>query len=79
MFIKEYSDSILKNTRTIKIKCLNCNNESEHVICIHHKMGVGFIFLKDPILSLKKYYLVCPICSNISKELTKEQVDSYRI
>lgn len=78
MFYKQWESSMVPDARTITRKCLNCKNESEHVLCVEHKFGIGLIFIKDPLFSFKKYYLVCPVCTRASEELSKEQADALR-
>lgn len=40
--------------------------------------SIGIVFMKTPLLSMKKYYLVCPICTNATQQLTKEQVNALK-
>jgi len=80
MFIKKYQPLLIKNTKTVELTCSHCGNKTKHQIHeVYYGPQVGIIFLKKPLLSLKKYYLVCPICSNATKELTKEQVKAHKI
>jgi len=78
MFFKQWEGSVVTNTKSVKMQCPHCGNESEHRACIDHKFGVGIIFMKTPLLSVKKYYLVCPICMNATQELSKEQVNALK-
>lgn len=80
MFIKTWETPIVKNTRTIKRYCANCDNDSDHDIRVrYYGINVGIVFMKTPLLSLKQYLLVCPICSSINDEFTKEQVNAYKL
>lgn len=80
MFAKEWPATLVENTRTKKIICENCNNETEHEV-LEQPYGpcVGAFWAKKPLLSLKYYYLVCPICSTIAENLTKEQMIRMKI
>ena len=81
MFIKTQSTIIpIKNTTKLKMVCTNCNNDVEHEIFEEpYGFCVGIVFLKRPLLSLRRYWFVCPICKNGTKQLTKEQVNAYKI
>lgn len=80
MFIKAWETPVVKNTETIKRHCGNCDNNSEHEIRVqYYGLNVGVIFMKTPLLSLKKYLVVCPICSSANLELSKEQMQAYKI
>lgn len=80
MFIKNYQATLVKKTKTFELICSNCKNKTKHQIYEAYRgPQIGFIFLKKPLLSLKKYYLVCPTCGNATKEITKEQVKANKI
>lgn len=80
MFIKNWEATPVKNTKKVKMICSNCNNETEHeVFAEPFGPSIGFIFAKKPWLSFKHYYLVCPICKNGTKKLTKEQMNALKI
>jgi len=79
MFFKTYYPNIVENTKQFIIACPHCGNKSIHQIYEFYKGPcIGFIFLNKPLIASKKYYLVCQICNNPSKELTVEQVQSSR-
>lgn len=80
MFIKNYQPIPIKNTKFVELVCSNCNNRTQHRIHeAYYGPQIGLIFLKKPLLSLKKYYLICPICRNATKEISKEQVKANKI
>lgn len=80
MFIKSYKASPIKNTKTVELVCSNCKNKTKHQIYeVYYGPQMGLIFLKKPLLSLKKYCLVCPTCGNLTKEISKEQVKANKI
>ena len=67
----------VSNTKTKSIKCSHCGNTSEHYV-----MGtlvgpaLGFIFQPAKTkLGFKKYYLTCPICNRVSKELSHSELE----
>ncbi len=69
----------MENSTTQSMKCPNCGNTTEHVVYVHpHGPVVGLIFMKKPLLSMKQYFLACPICSHLTKELTKQQAEAMR-
>lgn len=74
MFIKQYNGWELENAKTTSFLCSNCNNTTEHFVFVApYGPQAGLIFLKKPILGARKYFLACPICGNLTKEITKEQ------
>lgn len=80
MFLKTNGGWVLENSSTQQMKCPNCRNTTDHVVYVHpYGPQVGLIFLSKPLLSLKKYFLACPVCSHLAKELTKEQAHSMRV
>ena len=80
MFIKNWQPMPVKNTKKIKMTCNHCGNDSEHAIHeAPYGVCIGVVFAKKPLLSLKKYYFVCPICNNGTKEISKEQVKAHKI
>ena len=80
MFVKASNGWIMENTTTQRMKCVGCANMTEHVVYVHpHGPQVGLIFLSRPLLTMKQYFLACPICSHLAKQLTKEQAQSLRV
>ncbi len=80
MFIKNWKAQVVENTKTIKKHCDICDNESEHSICVeYYGPSVGLIFMSKPLLSMKRYWLVCSICKQGNQEISKEQVEAYKI
>lgn len=80
MFIKNWGISPVANTSKLNILCDNCNNEAENEIFEEpYGINVGLIFMKKPLLSLKRYWFVCPVCKSGTKQLTKEQVKAYKV
>ena len=80
MFLKDYEPTPVKNTKTVTMICNNCNNESEHGVFEEPKgLIIGFPLAKKPWLSMKNYYLLCPICKKGGKKINKEQVKSLKI
>jgi len=79
MFIKNWEVQIIENTKTVQKYCNICDNDSEHVICVeYYGPSVGLIFLSKPLLSMKRYWLVCPICKQGDQEISKDQVEAYK-
>ena len=67
----------VKGTKTVKRKCANCDNTAEHYV-LGSLVGpaLGFIFQPAKTkLGFRKYYLACPICNRISKELTRSELE----
>jgi hypothetical protein len=80
MFFKACNGWIMKNSTVERTRCPNCGNTTDHVVYVHpYGPAVGFIFLSKPLLSMKQYFLACPVCSHLTKQLTKEQAQSLRI
>lgn len=64
----------LEGAQAVQRICSNCNNTSGHVVYVApHGPQLGLIFLRKPLVGLRKYFLVCPVCGQSSQELTKEQ------
>ena len=79
MFIKDYKANPVKGTKKVKIDCPNCDNEAEHQVYEdYYGPQIGIIFMKKPLISKKRYFLVCPICGNVNKQISKEQVKSLK-
>ena len=80
MFIKSRGGWIMKNTTTQRMRCPNCGNTTDHVVYVHpYGPQIGFIFLERPLLSMKQYFLACPVCSHLTKDLTKMQAEALRV
>ena len=79
MFIKNWKAEPIEGTKEVKMVCSKCGNESNHQIYEAYGFGVGIIFMRKPLLAMKKYYFVCPICFNPTKQISKEQVNAHRI
>ncbi len=80
MFFKSRNGWFMKNANVEKIRCLNCGNTTDHAVYVNpYGPQVGFIFFSKPLLSMKQYFLTCPVCSYFTKELTKEQAHSLRV
>lgn len=64
-------------TKTAKRKCDHCGNKDEHyVLASLTGPALGFIFQPAKTkLGFRKYYLACPICNRISKELSRSELD----
>jgi len=77
MFIKEFKGWPLENATTHSIKCSNCGNTTDHYVYVAPVgFQVGIVFSKKPLLGKRKYFLACPTCDNLSKELTKQQAEA---
>ena len=69
----------MSGTKTVSKKCVSCKNTSEHVVWKEpHGPQIGTIFSRTKMLGMKKYYLICPVCSTVERELTREQVDAMK-
>lgn len=79
VFIKNWDSPVVEGTKTVSLVCTHCGNQTEHQVRVAHHFGVGVIFMKTPLLSYKKYYLVCPICTNATRQLTKEEVGALKV
>jgi hypothetical protein len=74
MFWKDYQGWPMQGTRTVEEKCVNCSNTADHFVYVAPSgFQLGLIFLRKPLAGKRKYYLACPICGFMSRELTKEQ------
>lgn len=79
MFIKTYNANPVKDIEPIKMNCPNCNNKSDHQVYEnYYGPQIGIIFMKKPLLSKKQYLLVCTICESVNKQISKEQVESFK-
>jgi hypothetical protein len=74
MFWVNFEGWELEGARTLQQKCSHCSNTTDHVVCVHPKgFQLGTVFRKKPLIGKRQYFLACPTCSFIAKELTKEQ------
>jgi hypothetical protein len=74
VFIKNYKGWRLEDSRTIQETCAQCHNTGEHFVYVApvgFQMGVSF--RRKPLVGARKYFLACPVCGNLSKELSREQ------
>ena len=79
MFFKTYYPTIVENTKQFTLICPHCGNKSIHQIYeFYEGPCIGFIFLSKPLIASKRYYLICQICNNPTKELTVQQVQNSR-
>lgn len=79
MFIKNWETEIVEGTPAVERDCELCNTFCENFIITHYYgPSIGLIFMKKPLLSMKKYYFICSTCKRANMELTKEQVNAYK-
>lgn len=77
MFFQTFNGWELEGTKRQKMKCPNCSHETDHMVAvIPYGPQLGVIFSKKPLAGMRKYRLVCSVCENQTKELTKEQAYS---
>lgn len=65
----------VENSGTVEMKCPTCNKTSHHYM-VGAVVGpnLGFFWLPNKYhLGYRKYWLACPICNNISKELSSSE------
>lgn len=67
--------------KTVLMQCPHCHNTTEHfVIGGLNGLSLGLIFLPQKYhIGKKQYALMCPICNNISKLITKYEKDALKI
>ena len=74
MFFGRVNGWPLEGADTEVLKCEHCGNTAEHFVYVAPKgIQLGVIFMKKPLLGMKKYFLACPVCGYLPKEITKEQ------
>ncbi|MCB9805808.1 hypothetical protein H6775_01445 [Candidatus Nomurabacteria bacterium] len=74
MFIIQPEGEIVKGTKTLSKQCEHCGNVTDHFVWKQpYGFQVGTIFSRRKTLGMKKYYLVCPVCKQADRELTREQ------
>ena len=79
MFWKDYKGWPLKGTETVEQQCSNCGNTGEHFVYVMPKgLQFGFVFLKKPLVGKRQYFLACPTCGFMSKELSKKQAQAMK-
>ena len=79
VFLKSWDTPVVDGTKTVSLVCTHCNNQTEHQVrVVYFGPSIGIVFMKTPLLSMKKYYLVCPTCANATQQLTKEQVNALK-
>lgn len=63
-----------------EILCDNCNNLSMHEVFAFPKgVQLKFIWMPQRLgVGLRDYYLKCPICDNLTKQLTLTDVNNMK-
>jgi len=80
MFWRDYGAWPFGGTRTEQLQCPNCHNTTDHVVYeVPKGPQLGLIFTKEPLLGFRSYYLVCPTCGYMTKQLTKAQALAMRV
>jgi hypothetical protein len=79
MFIKKWDTPVVEGTKALNLVCANCHNHADH----HARTffvgpSIGIVFMKTPLLSMRRYGLVCSICGNLARELTRAEVDALK-
>jgi ribosomal protein S27E len=78
MFSKSFNGWVLPSSQSQKIKCPKCGKTTEHIVAVIPKgpqLGIGLI----PVFGKRRYALVCLGCRNETKQLTKDQANSFVI
>jgi len=79
MFWKDYGAWLLKGASTQELKCQNCGNTTDHdVYVVPRGFQLGIVFMKRSLVGMRSYFLVCPTCGFMGKQLTKEQAVAMR-
>lgn len=63
------------NSKTVEMECPICNRTGDHYM-VGAVVGpnLGFFWLPNKYhLGYRKYWLACPTCGNISKELSRDE------
>lgn len=79
MFITSYRGWRLDGSQTVLDTCANCHNTAPqfvYVAPVGFQMGV--VFSRKPLLGARKYFLACPVCGHLIKELSREQALAMR-
>lgn len=64
----------MEGHKEVALECPKCHNTTGHVVCAFPDgVCVGLPFLRKPWWSLKKFFLICPVCHNPTKQLTKSE------
>lgn len=74
MIISTSQSYKVEGSKTQKINCSKCNNDSSHELYAFPKgLQLGFIWIPQKYkLGLRKYYLKCPICDNLTGPVNKD-------
>lgn len=80
MFFDNNDTWIEKGAKTVELKCDNCGNTADNfVLGGYSTPHVGFVFLpKKMQLGKKAYVLCCPVCNNVNKELSFEELQTLK-
>ena len=80
MFIKSFNGWRQEGTQTVTDTCENCHNTGEHFVYVAPSgFQMGIAFVKKPLLGARKYFLACPMCGHLSKELSREQAQALKV
>ena len=68
----------VKSAPTLRIDCTNCKNTTDHQLW-WVVPGKNLRYMGMVVAGTKVYIYVCPICQNIGKEVSKEQVAALKV
>lgn len=80
MIINNNPEYWYENCKRVKMYCSKCKNNSEHyVIGFLKSFYFGLIFVPNKYkIGKKGYGLMCPICHNVSKMISKEEMKALK-
>lgn len=79
MFLKQYEGWKMEGTSCRTLKCTHCNNTADHFVYVApYGPQLGIVFMRKPLVGMRKYFLACPVCGFLAQELTREQAESLR-
>jgi hypothetical protein len=67
----------VKGAPTLRMDCSNCDNTSEHQLW-WVVPGMNFRYMGKVIAGKKVFVYICPICQNVGRQISKEQVAALK-
>lgn len=80
MYISGRKGYPINSAKTKEILCTNCKNLSDHEVFAFPKgLQLKFIWMPQRMgVGLRDYFLKCPICDNLTEQLTLADVNELK-
>jgi len=77
MFITNWQPILIENSQSVTMTCPNCGNHAKHQVYKQaYGLAIAIPFMSQPLISNYNYFLLCSICNNPTKKISKEEMQS---